>query len=601
MITFPVATPREVRRTMRDLFRGRLAALVVAGVVLAAAAAAGLVMPNAMGRIVDVVGSHAGGASDAGMAEVLTLAGVMVGGVLAAAGLTAIGTVLAVTAVETAVARLRERLVSHLLRLPVGTVADAGSGDAVSRATDDVAEVSGAVNEVLPAVSGALFTIVLTFVGLAAIDWRFGVALALVLPIQFMAVRFLLKHAPAQYAGERAAMADRAGAVLSSLRGVDAVHAHRLEPQRRRLISTHSWQVVHWSMRQQLINNRFWGRLNLAEYVGMSALVVTGFWLVQTGEATTGMTTATVLLFHRLFGPIGQLLLVVDTWQSAAASLRRIVGVLSVPVTPGDATVPDTITTGTVDVTDVTFAYGPGRRPTLDRVSLHVPAGRSLAVVGASGAGKSTLAAVIAGLRPTEAETAGRITVDGVDLAGLDPRTRSRVVGLVTQETHVFAATVRENLTLAAPDADDDLLWATLSRVGADGWVASLPDGLDEVLGAHGITPTGSRAQQLALARLDLLDPPVVILDEATAEAGSSSAAQLDEAARTVTAGRTTIMIAHRLDQASTADEIAYVAHGRIVEHGPHQALLAAGGPYADLWTAWRRGRESVHDTATTA
>ncbi|MFX4272445.1 ABC transporter ATP-binding protein [Propionibacteriaceae bacterium Y1685] len=587
MNRFPIATPTQVRAVIGELFGGRLLPLAGAALVLAAAAAAGLVMPNVMGRIVDLVSAVGPAVVDEWRGDLLQLGGVMVLGVLAQVVLTALGTVWAVTVVETAVARLRERLVNHLLRLPNAVVENAGSGDSVSRATDDVAEVSGAVNQVLPAVSGALFTIALTFVGLAVIDWRFCVALALVIPIQLVAVRFYLKRAPAQYAAERAAMADRAQAVLGSLRGIDAVRAHRLESSRRGLIAGHSWRVVHWAMHQRVTNNLFWGRLNLAEFCGMSLLLLTGFWLVRTGDATTGMTTAAVLLFHRLFGPIGQLLMVVDTWQSAAASLRRIVGVLTVPVPAGDTTVPPATSAGTLRVADVRFSYDTDHRPTLDGISLDVAGGESLAVVGASGAGKSTLAGVIAGLRTPQA---GQVLVGGVDLATLDGPARSKVVGLVTQESHVFAATVRENLTLAAPEATDDQLWRALHRVGAT-WVSDLGDGLDEVLGAQGVEPSGPQAQQLALARLDLLDPPVVILDEATAEAGSTYAAQLDAGVRTVTAGRTTIMIAHRLDQARRADRIAHVDHGRISELGRHDELISAGGRYAELWSAWSMGR----------
>ncbi|MDN5724414.1 MAG: ABC transporter ATP-binding protein/permease [Propionibacteriales bacterium] len=587
MTTFGIATSRQVRHTLGEVFEGRRLGLVGAAVVLAAAATAGLVMPNVMGRIVDLVGARGRAVVTDGLGELIMLGLIMVAGVVVAAVLTALGTIWAVTVVEGAVAGLRERLVAHLVRLPNAVVEDAGSGDSISRATDDVAEVSTAVNQVLPAVSGALFTIVLTFVGLSVIDWRFAVALALVIPIQLLAVRLYLKRAPAQYAAERAAMADRAQAVLGSLRGIDAVRAHQLETRRRNLIAGHSWRVVHWAMHQRVTNNLFWGRLNLAEFCGMTLLLLTGFWLVGTGQATTGTTTAAVLLFHRLFGPIGQLLMVVDTWQSAAASLRRIVGVLSVPTTAGDQAIPAQVGAGALLVEDVRFAYGPGQRPTLDGLGLAIASGCSLAVVGASGAGKSTLAAIIAGLRPPDD---GRVLVDGIDLRTLDGPARSRIVGLVTQESHVFAATVRDNLTLAAA-VDDDTLWRALSRVGAKEWIEALPDGLDEMLGAHGVTPSGPQAQQLALARLDLLDPPVVILDEATAEAGSVNAARLDAAARTVTSGRTTIMIAHRLDQARTADAIAHVADGRITELGSHDELVAAGGRYAALWSAWSRGR----------
>ncbi|NLT54289.1 MAG: ABC transporter ATP-binding protein [Actinomycetales bacterium] len=581
-LRFPIASAAEVRTALREALHGQRRTLVLAALVLTAASAAGLVTPTALGRVVDLV-DHAGST-----AELWLLVLLMAAGTVLAAALLAWGTVLAVRVVETALARLREQLVDRLLRLPTSVVEDAGAGDAVSRATDDVAEVSTAVNEVLPTVASAAFLIGATFVGLGALDWRFALALACILPIQLFAVRSYLASAPTVYARERAAMAERAEVVLSTLRGLDTVRALRLEPRQRARTALHSWAVVTWSMRERILNNIFWGRLNAAEFVGMSALLCVGFWLVREGQGTVGMTTAALLLFHRLFGPIGQLLLVVDVWQSAAASLRRIVGVLQVPAQSGGGrTIP--VRDGQLALRGVSFSFEAAGRPTLEEVSLDIEPGRTLAVVGPSGAGKSTLAGVVAGLRsPHE----GTVLLDGHDLAELDPEDRSRVVGLITQETHIFAGTLRTNLTLAREDADEARLWAALERVGAARWVRELPDGLDQVVGLAGVTLTPLQRQHLALARIDLLDPAVALLDEATAEAGSAGAAILDEAAEAVIRGRTSLVIAHRLDQAARADTVALVADGRVVELGSHDQLLTRGGQYAELWQAWSLGRQ---------
>lgn len=583
-LRLPLATPREVRVEIRRALHGQRRALVVAVVILTASSAAGLVTPTALGRVVDLV-DRSGPRT-----ELWQLVVLMGGSTVLAAILLAWGTVVMIRVVETALARLRELLVERILRLPTSVVEDAGAGDAVSRATDDVAEVSTAINEVLPTVASAAFMIAATLLGLGALDWRFAVALLVVIPIQALAVRSYLATAPEVYARERAAMADRAEVVLSSLRGLDTVRALGLEPRQRARIAVRSWAVVTWSMRERIINNIFWGRLNLAEFIGMSTLLAVGFWLVREGQGTVGMTTAAVLLFHRLFGPIGQLLLVVDTWQSASASLRRIVGVLQVPSQDGSRAVPSRHA-GDLAVQDVSFAYESSPRPTLDRVSLTIEPGRTLAVVGPSGAGKSTLAAVVAGLRDPHA---GAVLLDGVDLGTLDPETRSRVVGLITQETHVFAGTLRDNLTIARTDADDVQIWRSLEQVGAAAWVRELPGGLDQEVGLAGVSLTPLQTQHLALARIDLLDPSVALLDEATAEAGSTGAAVLDEASDAVIRGRTCLVIAHRLDQAARADSVALVSDGRVVEQGTHEELVARGGEYAELWRAWSQGRESV-------
>lgn len=577
----PIASPAQVRTAVRQVLRGQHRHLVLAVLVLAAASGAGLVTPTALGRVVDLVDRSGS------RGEFWQLVLLMGGGTVLAAVLLAWGTVLTVRVVETALARLRERLVDRLLRLPTGVMEEAGAGDAVSRATDDVAEISTAINEVLPTVASAAFMIGATFLGLGALDWRFAVGLALIIPIQLLAVRSYLARAPQVYALERAAMADRAEVVLSTLRGADTVRALRLEPRQRVRTALHSWAVVTWSMRERILNNIFWGRLNLAEFIGMSVLLGTGFWLVHHGQGTVGMTTAAVLLFHRLFGPIGQLLLVVDVWQSASASLRRIVGVLQMPAQPvGEVTVPDP--QGRLVLRGVSFAYDTATRPTLHDITVTIEPGQTLAVVGASGAGKSTLAGVVAGLRGPHA---GQVLLDGVDLAQVDPEHRSRMIGLITQETHLFSGTLRDNLTLAREDADDARLWEALNRVGAGDWVRALPQQLDQVVGVAGVELSPLQTQHLALARVDLLDPAVALLDEATAEAGSSGAAVLDQASAAVTRGRTSLVIAHRLDQAVRADAVALVQHGRLVERGSHDELVSRDGAYAALWRAWSAGR----------
>lgn len=578
---FPIATPREVRSILGEVLRDQRRPLILATLLLSAASAAGLITPTALGRVVDLVDRSGT------VTELWQLVLLMVAGTIAAATLLACGTVLTVRVVETALARLRERLVDRLLRLPTSVVEEAGAGDAVSRATDDVAEVSTAINEVLPTVASAAFMIAATFVGLGALDWRFALALLLILPIQVFAVRSYLARAPQVYAQERAAMADRAEVVLSSLRGLDTVRALRLEPRQRARTALHSWSVVTWSMRERIINNIFWGRLNLAEFVGMSALLCVGFWLVREGQGTVGMTTAAVLLFHRLFGPIGQLLLVVDVWQSASASLRRIIGVLQVPAQTGSPAQPRRLDER-LALRDVSFSFEAAARPTIEDVSLEIEPGRTLAVVGPSGAGKSTLAGVVAGLR---APHGGQVLLGGEDLSDLDPELRSRMIGLITQETHVFAGTLRDNLTLAQEDAGDERIWEALDRVGAGAWVRDLSEGLDQVVGLEGVELSPLQRQHLALARIDLLDPAVALLDEATAEAGSAGAAILDAASDAVIRGRTALVIAHRLDQAARADTVALVADGRVVEHGSHEQLLAHGGAYAELWRAWSLGR----------
>lgn len=580
----PVADARSVRHEVRRALHGqggRLAAVVATMVV---GAALGLVPPWALGRMVDVV--IEGGDT----ARIWLLGAAMVGAALAFAGFTALGVVLSSRLFETVLARLRERMFTTSLSLPLERVEQAGSGDLVSRATDDVDEVSRAISTVVPALSTSLFTVVLTAVGLTALDWRFLAVLVVALPIYVLAVRWYLRKAPGIYAAERAAMGLRAQQVLGAVRGLRTVHAYDMSPQLAGRIGSHSWEVVRWTMRARIVQNRFYGRLNTGQFVVMAGLLVAGYFLVGADALTVGATTTAMLFFLRLFEPIDDLLLVIDELQSALASLARIVGVIETrdEQQDGESSASSLPARGALEARGVTFGYAPGRH-VVRGIDLAVAPGEAVAVVGTSGAGKSTLAALLAGVRTPDE---GRIHFGGVDLAQFPESERAQRVALVTQEVHVFAGSLREDLALADPAADDAAMVAALRTVLAGAWFDLLPDGLDTVVGDAGHQLTPMQAQQLALARLVLADPPVVILDEATADAGSSGASLLERAAAAALAGRAAVIVAHRLGQTRHADRILLMENGTVVEQGTHDELIARGGRYCALWDAWSLHRQ---------
>ena len=305
---------------------------------------------------------------------------------------------------------------------------------------------------------------------------------------------------------------------------------------------------------------------------------------MQEGSLTVGAVTAAMLMLIRLRGPLMMFMRVLDTVQSGYASLTRIVGVVIDPPAP----VPDSgapAKVGEVVMDEVSFSYGSGWA--VRGVSLRIRPGETVALVGASGAGKTTVAALLAGLRVPDT---GSVRIDGIEVSSLSDAERVARLAMVSQEVHVFSGTLREDLTLARPDAGDEELLDALGRVHAD-WFGELAEGLDTEVGARGHQLSPVAAQQLALARILLLDPKVVVMDEATAEAGSAGAGALETAAEEVTRDRAALVVAHRLDQAARADQVMVMESGRVVECGTHEELVALGGRYTDLWSAWSRGR----------
>ncbi|MFC4500228.1 MULTISPECIES: ABC transporter ATP-binding protein [Streptomyces] len=566
----PTATPARTRRAVRELVRPHRTLAVCAFGLMVVATSVGLLTQPLLGRIVDLVTEHR--SPDALTAPVVALAVVaVVQGVTTALGMSLVSRL-----GETVLARLRELFVERALLLPLDRLEKAGSGDLNSRVTRDVSRVADAVRTALPELARSALAIVLTLGALALLDWRFLLAALIAVPVQAHTARWYVRNAVPIYAKERIATGAQQQQLLDSIGGATTVRAHRLEAAHTRQVTERSRGAVELTMRGVGLVLRFYSRLHIAEYAGLAAVLVTGFLMVRSGAASLGTATAAALYFHSLFGPVNTALVLLDDAQSATAGLARLIGVVDEP--PAEEAASGDALSDEVTLAGVSHAYLPGR-PVLHEVDLTVRPKERVALVGTSGAGKTTLAKLVAGLhRPT----AGR-----VDVGGAEPDEYGRTVALVTQEVHVFAGPLTDDLRLARPDATDGELLEALSAVGALGWAEALPDGITTVVGDGGHQLTPDRAQQLALARLMLADPPVVVLDEATAEAGSSGARQLESAAEQALKGRTAIVVAHRLSQAASADRVVVLRDGRVVENGTHDELLAAEGSYAALWRAW--------------
>lgn len=619
----PVADTRTAVRKLLGLIADRKAEFAVVFSLQTALAVVGVVTPTVVGRAVDAV---AAGTTSSYIRNAIAFIAVVV---VIQAILGYAASLRAYVFSQKILAVLRERVVRAVTSLPLGTVEAAGSGDMIGRTTHDVDRVSffieGAVSRLFMTVLTIAATLVAIFVANPLLG---GVVVLTAAPI-FFTVRFYVRRGVPAYLAASAISAGMSGVASETVEQsttADAMRLGRVRAERMDTLIYEYWRnevYTGWVRMLFIVMNQ------LVTYLPVVTGLALGGYMIGIGQTTYGTVTAIVLYASQLRYPLWTFTWWADEFQFAMAALARIFGVEEASETGADeesgesggvrkvsaGSVRDTGESGreareepsavrvsgavaeaeaagpdssggfdaALHIEDVHFAYREGQ-DVLHGVTLDVDGGETVAIVGPSGAGKSTLGRLIAGIN---APAAGSVRIGRAEVSSMPESALHTAVAMVTQEHHVFLGSLAHNMRLAKRDATDEEIRSALEAVEAT-WVDDLEDGLETKIGSGGLALTPPQAQQLALARIVLLDPAVLVLDEATSQLNPTEARSLERALGRVLKGRTVVSIAHRLYTAHDADRVAVMIDGRVAEYGSHDELTARGGEYAALWNAWQ-------------
>lgn len=561
------------------------------------AATLAVATPLLAGRVVDtIIGTEAAG-------TVLGLSALIAVIAVAEAGLGLLARRLSAGLGENLILDLRTTVYDHVQRMPVAFFTRTRTGALVSRLNNDVIGAQRAFSDTLSSVVGNVVTLLLTLVVMLSLSWQITLAALVLLPVFVLPARRVGRR----LAGLRREAADHNAAMGTQMTerfsapGATLIKLFGRPTRESAEFATRARRVRDIGVRTAMVQTYFVTALTLVSALALAVVYGLGGFLALRGHLEAGSIVSLALLLTRLYAPLTALSGAHTEVMSALVSFERVFEVLDlkplIEEKPDARAVPDGPVS--VEFDAVRFGYPSadkvslasleevatldtrGGAEVLHGVSFRAEPGQMIALVGSSGAGKSTIAQLLPRLYDTDT---GAVRLAGVDVRDLTADSLRDTLGMVTQDGHLFHDTIRENLLLARPEAAEEELWDALRRSRLDGLIASLPDGLDTVVGERGYRLSGGERQRLTIARLLLARPRVVILDEATAHLDNTSEAAVQEALTEALEGRTSVVIAHRLSTVRAADLILVVEDGRIVERGTHDALLAAGGRYQELY-----------------
>jgi ATP-binding cassette subfamily B protein len=577
-------------RRIARLFRPYRWNLLFVGVLVAASSLVSLVNPFLIREVIDV-------ALPQGRTGLLTvLAAGMIVVAVATSSFSVSQTYVSTRVGQRVMHDLRTAVYSHLQRMSLAFFTRTRTGEVQSRIANDIGGMQATVTTTATSLVSNLTTVIASVIAMVVLDWRLTIASLVMMPV-FVWVSRRVGTERRRITRDR----QRQLAVLSSIvqesLSVSGILLGHTMGRSASLADSFSGESNKLSDLEVSSNMAGRWRQSTIQIV-MSAMPAVIYWVTGlTGRGdhmaiSIGTLVAFTTLQQSLFRPAVQLLSVGVDIQSSLELFGRIFEYLDLPVDiaePARPVIPAKIR-GEVRLSDVSFSYaGQGsdaadaagrERPTLRDIDLTIPAGHSLAIVGETGSGKTTLSYLIPRLYDV---TSGSVTIDGVDVRDLAFGTLAETVGVVSQETYLFHASVAENLRFAKPSATDDEIVAAAKIAHIHDHLTSLPDGYDTIVGERGYRFSGGEKQRLAIARAVLRDPPVLVLDEATSALDTQTEQAVQEAIDAASAGRTTITIAHRLSTIRDADEIIVLDHGAVAERGTHDSLLALGGHYAAL------------------